>query len=127
VSRTKTSIVAVFVLAVTFVAGAAVGIVADRVLHRGHIPEFATPVLVRRLDRHLDLSDAQAKQVAAIIDRHHAQINAFFSALHPRVRQEIEQANREIEAVLTPAQRVKFAAMKMRLHGPLAGRPPAGR
>jgi len=119
--------VAVLVLAVTFVAGAVVGIFADHLLHRGHIPEFATHVLVRRLDRHLDLTDAQEKKVAAIIDRHHAQINAFFSTMQPRVRQEIEQANREIEAVLTPAQRRAFARFKMRVHGPLARQTPPAR
>jgi Spy/CpxP family protein refolding chaperone len=114
VSRTKTTIVALIALAVTFVAGAAVGIVADRVFHRRHgIPEFATHALVHRLDRRLDLSDAQQKKVEEIIERHHTRINSFFSAVHPRVREEIEQANREIAAVLTPEQRRKFEEMKM--------------
>lgn len=118
-SRTKTALVATLVLMVTFVAGAGVGIVADRILHRGRgIPEFATNALVRRLDHHLDLTAAQRTKVAAIIARHHAQINSFLAAVHPRVRAEVEQANREIEAVLTPEQRVKFEKMKMHLHGP---------
>jgi len=117
VSRTKTTIVAVIALAVTFVAGAAVGVVADRLLHRrGPLPEFATHALVRRLDHHLDLNDVQQKKVAAIIERHHASINALFGAVRPRVREEIEQANREIEQVLNPDQRVKFERMKMRMH-----------
>lgn len=116
-SRTKTTIVAVFALAVTFVAGAAVGVVADRFYHRrGPMPEFATHALVRRLDRHLDLNDQQQKKVAEIIERHHTRINSLFGAVRPRVREEIEQANREIEQVLTPEQRVKFEQMKMRMH-----------
>ena len=116
-SRTKTTIVAVIALAVTFVAGAAVGVVADRILHRrGPMPEFATQALVRRLDRHLDLTDTQEKKVAAIIERHHTNISSLFTAVRPRVREEIEQANREIEQVLTPEQRAEFQKMKMRLH-----------
>jgi DNA-binding MarR family transcriptional regulator len=113
-SRTKTTIVAVFVLAATFLAGAAVGILGDRMFHRRRgIPEFATHVMVNRLSRHLDLDDAQRKKVAAIIERHHARINAFFTDMRPRVREEIEQANREIEVLLTPEQRKKFERMKM--------------
>lgn len=113
-SRTKTTLVAVFVLAMTFVAGAVVGILGDRLLHRRHgVPEFATHVMVNRLSRHLDLTDTQRQQVGAIIARHHARINSFFSDVRPRVREEIEQANREIEAVLTPEQRKKFEQVKM--------------
>lgn len=115
-SRTKTTLVAVFVLAVTFVAGAVVGIFGDRILHRRHgVPEFATHVMVNRLARHLDLDDAQRQKVTAIIERHHARINSFFSDVRPRVREEIEQANREIDAVLTPEQRKKFEQVKMHL------------
>jgi len=119
-SRTKTTIVAVFVLAATFLAGAVVGILGDRVLHRRRgIPEFATHVMVNRLSRHLDLDDAQRTKVAAIIERHHTRINAFFAGMRPRVREEIEQTNREIEVVLTPEQRKKFERMKMHVmrHG----------
>jgi Spy/CpxP family protein refolding chaperone len=116
VSRTKTTIIAAVVLGVTFVAGAVVGILGDRLLHRRRgIPEFATHALVSRLSRHLDLDDAQRQKVTEIIARHHARINSFFAGVRPRVREEIEAANREIEVVLTPEQRKKFEQMKMHL------------
>ncbi|HKR62483.1 MAG TPA: hypothetical protein VJZ00_02025 [Thermoanaerobaculia bacterium] len=124
-SRTKTTVIAVLVLAVTFVAGAVVGIFADRIFHRGHgAPEFATHMLVRRLSHHLDLNDAQRKKVTEIIDRHHARINSFYGTIRPRVREEVEQANREIEALLTPEQRAKFEKLKMHLGHPPRGRRP---
>jgi hypothetical protein len=118
VSRTRTTAVALFVLFVTFVAGVLVGIVGDRIAirHRGLVPDFATHVLVRRLDRALDLSDHQRDQLTKIIDRRHSSINALFNGVRPRVREEIEAANREIEAILTPEQRVKYGKLKMRAH-----------
>lgn len=128
-SRTKTTIVAVVALAVTFVAGVAVGVVGDRIFRRrGPMPEFATRAMVHRLDRHLELSDAQEKKVAEIIERHHASIESHFAGVRPRVREEIEQANREIEKVLTPEQRAEFQKMKMRLRfGERGGRGGKGR
>jgi hypothetical protein len=126
VSRTKTTIIAVIALAVTFVAGVAVGVVGDRIFHRrGPMPQFATQALVQRLDRRLELNDVQEKKVAEIIERHHSRIESHFAGVRPRVREEIEQANREIEQVLTPEQRAEFQKMKMRLH--LGGRGGRGR
>lgn len=116
-SRTKTTLIAVFALAVTFVAGVAVGVVGDRIFRRrGPMPQFATHALVQRLDRRLELTDTQEKKVAEIIERHHTSIESHFAAVRPRVRAEIEQANREIEQILTPEQRAEFQKMKMRLH-----------
>lgn len=119
-SGTKTTVVAMLVLALTFGAGVIAGAAAHHLVsHRdGQIPPFALQVIVNRLDRQLDLTDAQRRQVDAIVRKHHANINHAWSDVRPRVRRELEAANDEIVKVLTPAQRKKFAKMKMRLLHP---------
>lgn len=108
VSSSKTVVIASIVVIVTFVAGLFAGIFVDRVwMHRmrgPHPPRFASRMMVDRLDRHLDLTDAQRVKIEQIIAQHHRSIGA-----------EIETANAEIERVLTPEQRLKFAKMRMHL------------
>ena len=105
-SRTKTTIVAVLALLLTFAGGLMVGAFAHRAMFmRMHRPA-ATQMMLRHLDRRLDLTDAQHAQIGAILDRHHAQM-----------RGQLAAANSEIERVLTPEQRARFARMRMRLHG----------
>jgi Spy/CpxP family protein refolding chaperone len=119
VSRSKTIAIAVAVLALTFVAGVGVGIFGSHmaILHGGHGAERFPNAMVNRLDRRLDLTDAQRAQVAAIIKRRHARIDAIWGAARPQVRAEIDRTNEEIERVLTPEQRAQFKRMRMRLHG----------
>jgi Spy/CpxP family protein refolding chaperone len=122
VSAAKTTIVAIFVVVVTFTAGIAVGVFAAHVVHvRGeHMPSvFPTRMMVNRLDRRLDLTDAQRAQVEQIIRRHHGAITA-------RVRTEIEQANAEITRILTPEQRKKFERIKLHLGARHEGRARTG-
>lgn len=106
-SKTKTVVIASIVVLVAFVAGFCAGVFADRIVHhlRGpHPPRFASRMMIERLDRHLDLTDPQRAKIKEIIERHHRSIGA-----------EIEAANAEIERVLTPEQRRKFAKMRMHL------------
>ena len=117
-STTKTTVIAAIVLVVTFAAGVLVGVFIDRIaFRRGYdrVPRFATAAMVTRLDRHLDLTPEQRKQIEAILERRHARINEVWSEVRPRVRREIEQTNEEIARVLTAEQRVEFEKMKMRL------------
>jgi Spy/CpxP family protein refolding chaperone len=119
-SGAKTTTVAILVLALTFIAGMAVGVLASHlmILHGGHgAALFPTSAMVNRLDRRLDLTDPQRARVQEIITRHHARIGSIWSAVNPRVRGEIEQANAEISQVLTPEQRVKFDRIKLHLAG----------
>ncbi|HEX6095459.1 MAG TPA: hypothetical protein VF432_03965 [Thermoanaerobaculia bacterium] len=118
-SATKTTLVAVLVLMLTFGAGFIAGAAAHHLMgHREGMPAFAMHAMVNRLDRRLDLTDAQRKQVEEIIHRRHATINAMWSGVRPRVRQELEATNAEIAKVLTPAQRAKFEKMRMHLLHP---------
>lgn len=117
-SATKTTVVAILVIIVTFTAGVAVGVFATHIVHvRGeHMPSvFPTKMMVNRLDRRLDLTDQQRAQVEQIIRRHHGAITAMWRGLHPRVHAEIEQANAEITRILTPEQRKKFERIKLHL------------
>ena len=107
VSSPKTVVIASIVVLVAFVAGFCAGIFADHVVHRlrgPHPPRFASRMMIERLDRHLDLTDAQRAKIEEIIQRRHRSIGG-----------EIEAANAEIERVLTPEQRQKFARMRMHL------------
>ncbi len=110
-STTKTTIVAAVVLVVTFVTGVVAGIGLARFAHlsrgpRGPIPQFATHMMLSRLDKHLDLNDAQEAQIRTIFERRHKQMV-----------EEIATTNTEIERVLTPEQREKFKRMRMHLAG----------
>jgi Spy/CpxP family protein refolding chaperone len=122
VSAAKTTIVAILVVIVTFTAGVMVGVFATHLVHvRGeHLPSvFPTKMMVNRLDRRLDLTDAQRAQVEQIIRRHHGAITA-------RVHAEIEQANVEITRTLTPEQRKKFERIKLHLGARHGGRARTG-
>lgn len=116
-SATKTTLVAVLVLVLTFTAGFIGGAAVHHLVfaHREQMAPFAMRAMVNRLDRRLDLTDAQRKQIEEIVHRHHKRISAIWSDAHPRVRAELQAANREIEQVLTPEQRAKYAKMRMHL------------
>ena len=109
-SINRTVIIATLALVVMFVAGFVTGIVADRVMHhrRPDRPRMGEHMMVRGLDRHLDLTDQQEAQIRQILERRHERMSA-------AMRTELEQVNAEIEKVLTPAQREKFKDLRLRL------------
>jgi hypothetical protein len=118
VSATKTTVIAILVLLLTFTAGMAVGVFGAHmmILHGGRgAAMFPTTALVNRLDHRLDLTDAQRAQVEQIIRRHHDRIDHIWSSMHPNVRAEVDAANAEITRILTPQQREKFNRMKFHL------------
>lgn len=128
--RTKT--IAVMTVVIAFVCGFAVGVFSDHLwlLHTRH-PLFhgraLAPRIVAHLDRVLDLTPEQRREVAQILERHHVRIEAINSGVRPQIRREIELANSEIEKILTPEQRAKFAKMRLRiLRRPPGSAPPAG-
>ena len=114
-SATKTTIVAILVVVLTFTAGVAVGVFTSHmmILRGGHgAGFFPAKAMVNRLDRRLDLTDAQRAQVEQIIRRSHTRIDGMWNDVHPRVRAEIDRANQEISNILTPEQRAKFERLK---------------
>lgn len=124
-SATRTTLVAMVIVVLTFVSGVIVGVFADRVMMmhghfgppRARAQRFATHMLVNRLDRQLDLTDAQREQVQEILDKRHERVLALWSDVDPRVRAEIEGANADIVKVLTPEQKQKFEKLKLGIHG----------
>jgi len=122
-SGTKTTVIAALVLVLTFAGGFAAGFVVHRFLPRERMmPALAAHAMLDHLDRRLDLTDAQRKQIEEILERRHSRISQLWSDVRPRVRAEIDATNAEIEKVLTPEQRAKFATMKMHLGGRRAHR-----
>ncbi|MGZ7039151.1 MAG: hypothetical protein ACXVH7_04435 [Thermoanaerobaculia bacterium] len=120
-------VIASIVVVVAFVAGLLVGAVADRIYLFRHGPprerhagEFIAARVVERLDRELKFTPEQKQQITVIVTGHGKRIDAIWSGLRPQMRQEIDAANREISAVLTPDQRVKFDKLRMHL-GPRGG------
>jgi Spy/CpxP family protein refolding chaperone len=119
-SKTRTA--AVVVVIVAFIAGILVGVAGDHLylIHNGrlsprHATRFSADRMAERLAGQLDLSAQQKTQVQQIIERHRAKIDATMNAVRPQVRSEIDATNAEIDAVLTPEQRTKFAAIRMKM------------
>jgi hypothetical protein len=116
----KTRTAAIVVVIVAFLAGILVGVAGDHLylIHNGrlfprHAARFAADRLADRLAGELELTPRQKTQVQQIIERHHAKIDAIMSNVRPQVRGEIDATNAEIETILTPAQRTKFATLRM--------------
>lgn len=130
-ARSNAKVVATIIVVIAFIAGLLVGAVGDRIWAfrhpRGPHGPFAANRIVERLSRELDLTPQQKAQVSAIVAAHGKKMDAVWSAIRPQIRAEIDAANREISAVLTPDQREKFDKLRMRLgprRGP--GGPPPG-
>jgi hypothetical protein len=111
----------VVVVVVVFIAGLIVGVAGDHfyLLHSGRFSRRATRISADRMADHLghelQLSPQQKTQVQQIIERHRAKIDATMASVRPQVRQEVDATNADIDRILTPEQRTKFAAIRMRI------------
>jgi Spy/CpxP family protein refolding chaperone len=130
--RTQTRALAVVVVLIALVAGIFAGAAGDRLLllrqHRlmpSHdASRNGTRMLLERLTRQLDLTPSQRAAIDQILQRRRARVDALWSSVRPRVRQEIDEGNAEVERLLTPAQRTKFDAFKMKMQRRAHMRPP---
>jgi Spy/CpxP family protein refolding chaperone len=114
---------AALVVLFAFAGGLAFGVVADRfylMMHERIVPrggiEFLGKHWLRRLDRSLDLTDEQEKQVKSIIDRRTERMIRSLDEVHTNMHEEFNATNAEIEQLLTPDQREKFQRMQSRWH-----------
>ena len=81
-----------------------------------------------RFGRDLDLTPAQAAKIDSIFASHRPAIDSARAASEPKIRAIIDQTRREIDSVLTPAQREKMHARMMRERPPGdSAEPPGGR
>lgn len=120
---------AILLIGVAFIAGALIGFAAGRIysIHhggplRGRGAEFVRDRMLKHLDRELSLRPEQHAKVAQIMDRHHQRMDEIAAGVRPQMRQEIDAASREIEAVLTPEQKQKFGSLRMRMESHLPRR-----
>ena len=68
----------------------------------------ATELIVRRMNRQLELTPDQRAQVATIIRDAHQKLRAARQPIDPQLRGVFEEMDQSIRAVLTPDQQVKF-------------------
>jgi len=101
------------------IVGVLLGVAGDHLflIHRHELfhREFEAHRIVDRLDRELHLTAQQKSQIQRILDTHHQRMHDIMSNVRPRMRQEIEAGNAEIEKILTPQQREQFQHLKMRM------------
>ena len=121
-------------------AGVASGVVLERrvLSHRwerehgrfGVPPHEGGPrhAMHERFGRDLGLTPAQAAKIDSIFASHRPAIDSARAASAPKIRAIIDQTRREIDSVLTPAQREKMHARMMRERPPGdSTEPPGGR
>jgi hypothetical protein len=72
------------------------------------------------LDR-LSLTEEQRASVDQIMQRRNGQTEALLQDVYPRLRAQVDSANLEIRALLTPEQQTEFDRLREEM------RPPAGR
>lgn len=63
---------------------------------------------VERMQKHLDLNEAQRQQVETIVKKYREQIQQHIERVEPPMRELMHGLRAEIEQVLTPEQREKF-------------------
>lgn len=72
------------------------------------VAPVGTEAMVRRLDRALTLDPRQEAAVRAIVQRERLAGYLLWHRARPELRAMIERANRDIHALLTPPQQVRF-------------------
>ena len=120
-------------LLVIFGAGVALGAAGSVLLIRERlatalrqpeqIPDRVIPILRHRLS----LTDEQAEHVTAIVRRRHAALEDIRSDFTPRVAVELHMLRTEVDAVLTPEQKQRWANWCQRVEEHLPAAPAQNR
>lgn len=104
-------------LALTFLGGGVVGAVGGAVWTRETMlaamrtPEALPDRILPRLRADLGLTPDQAARVEEIVRRRHAALEAVRAEAYPRQVAEFQAMRAEVDAVLTPDQRARWAAV----------------
>ena len=121
-------VVMLLTLALVLVAAAAVasGVVLERTVLSRHGEHGYGPggrrgdrgrgPMHERFGRDLGLTKEQEVKIDSIFASHRAAIDSARAASEPRIRAIIDQTRREVDSVLTPAQREKMHARMQREH-----------
>jgi Spy/CpxP family protein refolding chaperone len=83
------------------------------------------------LDR-LSLTEEQRASVDQVMQRRNAETEALLQGMYPRLRAQVDSANVEIRALLTPEQQAEFDRLREEMRPPPGGggrgpRPPRDR
>jgi Spy/CpxP family protein refolding chaperone len=110
------------VVAIALVSGIFIGVAADHAYliykHRilpSHMQGRPPHAIAERLSHKLDLTPQQRTAIEQILERRHARVSAMWGNVRPQIRKEIDETNAEIEKLLTPAQKEKFAEIKKKM------------
>lgn len=137
---TSSSLRAVLVLILTFAAGAAAGVAADRLwLDPGEGPASSaeTPAdstlregdsdedhdrgdrprtTIERFADELGLTQEQRSRIEEILSRHREEMHEMWSEIRPRFRRMVDSARADIEAVLSEEQVEQYRRLLRREH-----------
>ena len=125
-------------LVAAFVAGALAGTAFERVARAEEPPPAAAERApgerkdgrsgrTSEILKELDLTPEQQRRVDAIMERRHAQMEAFWQGEGRKLRAIVDSARGEVRAVLDPAQQVRYdslRAARKRRHEAKDGAPP---
>lgn len=132
----------VLLLVLTFVAGAAAGVAADRL---DLLPEFVRAdeaererrgddrdrregeTTIERFADELGLSRAQRAEIDGILDRYRTSMRGIWQDVRPRYRSLVDSVRTQIEGVLTPEQVTAYRSLLERRRGDRDGRDDDGR
>lgn len=108
-----------------FVSGALVGglsthlLYAQRVHAGGHPLPFLGRHYAETLERKLELSAAQSREITQILEQSHREAETLRRQVRPRLEQLMDQTRDRVRGVLTPEQQERFDHLPpSRFHGP---------
>ena len=116
-----------------FLAGGVLGVAGTVIYTIRHLqeigqhPERAPQRITDRMQRKLDLTDAQAEAVREILERRQHELMAIRREIHPRVKAIMDASRDEISEVLTDEQRAEWQEMYERFGERWMGPPDGGR
>lgn len=110
---------------VIFLAGTAVGWIGTRHWYKERVeglmrgnPEAFHEVIVRRLDRKLNLNPEQVGRLREILNQSHEEVAAAREDLSPEIQEILEETKSRVEAILTPEQATTFRHLTEKDHAP---------
>jgi Spy/CpxP family protein refolding chaperone len=136
--RSPSRAVIAAILVAHLLAGFVAGVALDRfVLHHRHGPfagmgpgragPFEDPAkraevqkhMADRVSKELDLTAAQRSQVETMLPRHLAAFDSLRKEMGTRLQSLLDSSSAEMETILTPEQRVKWAQNRKRFPSPM--------
>ena len=123
------------VMLIVFTAGVVIGLgmgvvgtikgVQKNLQHAVHHPEEAPRRVTRRLTKKLDLSEAQAEEVLAIVTDQQQDFLAIRREVQPRVEAELDETYNRISEILDGRQKVEWKKLYNDLREKWLPQPPA--